>query len=302
MQLLSLQSHQQLQCLQYDMNVRLVPLPQIDFCIHRASLDSVKKMHERYRRMIIGSHDSCTESPKNPCLCICWPWAKTQSFSLEDQFKIGVRLFDLRYHLEDDTYYISHTFSTNYTVQQALTDLVSCAMDSEEYVYIRLKRDSSSVPLPEFGTALDRIMINSISLGEYVVRYDGRILWDYMNKKPYNNKCIIIYSDNDTLRDDNVVSSWIFPQLFDTVETWDCSTVDDAIQRIHDKNFKQNGLPRAIFVDFSGLYPPKIAFEYVWEQVKDMIVESIVRKEIDCVMVNYANPEIVNMLYVLSLD
>lgn len=28
------------------MNVRLVPLPQIDFCIHRTSLDSVKKMHE----------------------------------------------------------------------------------------------------------------------------------------------------------------------------------------------------------------------------------------------------------------
>jgi len=78
--------------------------------------------------------------------------------------------------------------------------------------------------------------------------------------------------------------------------------VDDAVQRIRDKNFKQNGLPRAIFVDFSGLYPPKIAFDYIWEQVKDMIVESIVRKEIDCVMVNYATPEIVNLLYVLSLD
>jgi len=252
--------------------------------------------------MIIGSHDSCAESPNNPCLCICWAWAKTQTHSLEEQHHIGVRLFDLRYHMNDNTYYMSHTFSTNYTVEQAFTELVSCALDSQEYVYIRLKRDSSSVPLPTFGNALDRIMIRGLPLGEYVARYDGRILWDYMNKKPFNNKCIIIYSDNDTLREDNLVPSWIFPQLFDTVETWDCPTVDAAVERIRKREFKENGLPRAIFIDFSGMYPPKIAFECVWEQVKDSIVECIVRKEIDCVMINYATAEIVNLLYVLSLD
>ena len=49
MQLLSLQSHQQLQCLQYDMRVHLVPLPQIDFCIDRASLDSVKEIRMHIR-------------------------------------------------------------------------------------------------------------------------------------------------------------------------------------------------------------------------------------------------------------
>jgi len=265
-------------------------------------LDNVKKIYTSYRRMIIGSHDSCAESPKNPCLCICWTWAKTQALSLEDQYKIGVRLFDLRYHIDGDTYYMSHTFSTNYTVHQALTDLVSCALDSQEYVYIRLKRDSSSPNLPGFGTALEYTMIRNKPLGEYIVYYDGKGIRDYMNKKPTDNKCVIIYSDNDTLRDDNLVRSWIFPQLFDTVETWDCGTIKDAVQRINDKKFKENGLPKAIFVDFSSMYPPKMAFEYVWEQVKDMIVESIVGKEIDCVMVNYATPEIVNLLYVLSLD
>ena len=203
--------------------------------------------------MIIGSHDSCAESPKNPCLCICWPWAKTQSLSLEEQHNIGVRLFDLRYHLNEATYYMSHTFSTNYTVQQALTEVVSCALNMREYIYIRLKRDSSSDPLPGFGSMLEHIMIRGMPLGEYIVEYNETTLWNYINQKPTNNKCVIIYSDNDTLRDDNVARSWIFPQLFDTIETWDCGNVDDAVQRIHDKKFKGNGLPRAIFVDFSGL-------------------------------------------------
>ena len=252
--------------------------------------------------MIIGSHDSCTELPKNPCLCMCWPWAKTQELSLEDQYKVGVRLFDLRYHMNNDVYYMSHTFSTNYTVTQALTDLVSCALDTREYVYIRMKRDSSSQPLIGFGTSLEYTFIRGLPLHEYVVRYDGSTLWDYMNKKPNDNKCIIIYSDNDTLRDDNVVRSWIFPQLFDTIETWDCGNVDDAVARIHTRQFKENGLPRAIFIDFSSLYPPKMAFDRVWEQVKDTIINAIIHKEIECVMINYANAEIANLLYVLSLN
>ena len=259
-------------------------------------------MHEQYRRMIIGSHDSCAESPNNPCLCLCWAWAKTQTLSLEDQHDIGIRLFDLRYHLSDDIYYMSHTFSTNYTVQQALTELVSCALNKREYIYIRMKRDSSSVALPEFGSIMERIMIRDMPLSEYIVEYNGANLWNYINQPPQDNKCVIIYSDNDTLRDDNVPRSWIFPQLFDTVETWDCPNVDAAVERIRKREFKGNGLPRAIFVDFSGMYPPKMAFEYVWEQVKDIIVECIICKEIDCVMINYANAEIVNLLHVLSLD
>lgn len=252
--------------------------------------------------MIIGSHDSCAESPNNPCLCLCWAWAKTQTLSLEDQHDIGVRLFDLRYHLNGETYYMSHTFSTNYTVHQAITELVSRALNKREYIYIRMKRDSSSAPLPGFGSIVERIMIRDMPLSEYIVEYNGANLWNYINQSPQDNKCVIIYSDNDTLRDDNVPCSWIFPQLFDTVETWDCPTVDAAVERIRKREFKGNGLPRAIFVDFSGLYPPKMAFEYVWEQVKDIIVECIIRKEIDCVMINYANAEIMNLLYVLSLD
>ena len=51
--------------------------------------------------MIIGSHDSCTCKSKNDCICLCWHWAKTQSTTLKEQFDLGVRLFDLRYKLND---------------------------------------------------------------------------------------------------------------------------------------------------------------------------------------------------------
>ena len=246
--------------------------------------------------MIIGSHDSGTALAKNKCMCICWPWAQTQKISLSDQFELGVRLFDLRYKMVNGIAYITHTFTTSYTVEDALQELIECAIVANEYIYIRMKRDSSSSGIPMFGTILQNITIHDINIQNYIIEYDGATVWQFMKKQPTDRRYIVLYSDNNTLLEDRVPSSWIFPQLFDTLETWDCGNMDDAIQRIHMMKFHNNGLPKAIFVDFSGLMPPEIAFDLVWEQVEDVIISHIMRGEINCVMINHICPDIINEL------
>jgi len=241
---------------------------------------------------MIGSHDSCACIAKDKCLCCCWPWAQTQTISLHDQFQLGVRLFDLRYHLDDTVYYMSHTFSTSYTVEQALRELIACAVDAHEYIYIRMKRDSSSPALPAFGAMIQPI------LEPYVIEYDGSTLWQFIRNKPSDSKCVLLYCDNDTLRDDHVTYSWIFPEIFDVIATWDCGTVTDAVERIEQKAFKENGLPKAIFIDFSAWYPPEIAFDMVWSRVQDTVVGYLMRHEIECVMINCVDVSTVHTLSV----
>jgi hypothetical protein len=245
--------------------------------------------------VIIGSHDSCACVAKDDCMCICWLWAKTQDISLKDQFALGVRLFDLRYHMDNNVYYMSHTFSTSYTVENALTELIKCAVEANEYIYIRLKRDSSSPALPSFGSFFTSILIHDIPITTFMIEYDGSTLWQYLNAKP-DRQCIVLYSDNDTLRDDHIPAQWIFPQLFDTVETWDCSSIDSAAQRIRLKPFRNNGLPKAIFIDFSGVYPPEMIFDYLWEQIEDDIMMCIHNNVIQCIMVNHINATTIQLL------
>ena len=69
--------------------------------------------------MIFGSHDSCACTIKNKSYCLCWIWAKTQDISLKDQYMLGIRLFDIRYHFIE-IFYTSHAFSTTYTVKNVL--------------------------------------------------------------------------------------------------------------------------------------------------------------------------------------
>ena len=247
--------------------------------------------------VLLGSHDSGACQSKNSCIGCCWMWAKTQTISLQEQFDHGIRLFDLRYKMEDGVFYISHTFSTSYSVQHALTELVQCALESNEYIFIRMKRDSSSEPLSAFGDFLQSIQINGYPLSSYVIEYDGSTLWYYLNKTPYMRARILFYSDDNTLHDDNVPRSWIFPQLFDTIETWGYKKVEEAVESIYEKKFKENGLPRAIFIDFSSCYPPGIAFEMVWERVQDKIIEYVTQGEIECIVLNCIRSDIVNYLH-----
>jgi hypothetical protein len=104
-------------------------------------------------------------------MCLCWEWAETQSLTLGEQFDLGVRLFDLRYSQSSSVFYISHTLNTSYNVHDALYELIKRATAAKEYIYIRLKRDSSSVPLPTFGTWLPCIMIDDSSLQDFIIPF-----------------------------------------------------------------------------------------------------------------------------------
>ena len=117
-----------------------------------------------------------------------------------------------------------------------------------------------------------------------------------MKKIPTSIRRIILYSDDNTLSEDNVPSAWFFPQLFDTIETWGCAAIDDAISVIQAGHFKNNGLPKAIFVDFSSIYPPEIAFDYIWERVKNTIINYIIRGDIDCIVLNHICYDVVQII------
>jgi hypothetical protein len=234
--------------------------------------------------MLWGSHDSCSSQVNDPFNLCCVIWAKTQDLSLSDQFSLGIRLFDLRYSF-NQLFVISHTIPSRYTLQEAIQELIQCSINSNEYIYIRLKRDSTSPPLPSFGNALQSIQINSQPLSDYIVTYDGSTLWSFLRESP-NGPTVVLYSDNETLHEDHVPSSWIFPQLFDVIETWEYSTVEEAVQRVYEKKFAENGLPKAIFLDFSSILPPEVSFTLLWNQVKEEIKRDIKNGTIQCVMSN----------------
>lgn len=234
--------------------------------------------------MLWGSHDSGACQVNDPWKSCCWVWAQTQDLFLTDQFLLGIRLFDLRYSF-DDLFRISHTIPSRYTLQHAIHELVQCSIQSNQYIFIRLKRDSASPPLPSFGNALQSIRIHSKPLEDYIVTYDGSTLWSFLHKTP-SGPTVILYSDDSTLHEDLVPSSWIFPQLFDAVETWGCSTVEEAEQRVYEKKFAENGLPKAIFLDFSSIYHPELSFELLWNRIKGEIKHDIEKGTIQCVMTN----------------
>ena len=47
----------------------------------------------------------------------------------------------------------------------------------------------------------------------------------------------------------------------------------EATQLIIQKKFKENGLPKAIFLDFSSIFLPEIASELLWHRVHTYIKE-----------------------------
>jgi hypothetical protein len=205
--------------------------------------------------------------------------------TLMEQYQLGIRFFDLRYKL-NDIYYINHTNGS--TLEHAFADLIQSSIDSNEYVFIRLKREESSYPLPSFGYTLDSMMIHGTPLHEYVIQNHGRKdIRIYLKRTPISNRRLIIYSDDTTLSEDNVLQSWFFPQIFDVIETMDCERVEDAIQMIHDKPFKNNGLPRAIFLTFHGTYHSEMAFELLWDHVQHAIRRYSRNGEIECIMISY---------------
>lgn len=231
---------------------------------------------------MLGSHDSCACKVRNNCQCLCWVWSKTQDSSLTQQFNFGVRWFDIRYRMEDGVFYTSHTFSSSLTLEEALCELIECARSSDEYMIVRLKRDSASVPLPLLGNHLERIRYRGKPLSHFIVQ-DG--LWSW-NQLPYDNKRVVLYSDNETALEDNVPDAWMFPQLFDTVETWGCNTVEEAVQKINELEFLENGRPKALFIDFSSMYPPEVAFDWVWSSVKPFVLDSLKKGDIQLLVLN----------------
>lgn len=233
--------------------------------------------------LVFGSHDSCACKGKYPSQCLCWCWAKTQDISLRKQYELGIRWFDLRYSF-DEIYTISHTFSSMYSVQFAFEELISCCTETNEKIYIRLKRDSTSPSLPEFGEFLKSITIKLLPLHYYIESETNK----------YGQ--IILYTDSNSTLEDNVPTIWLRSQLFDTIETWDCHSVEEASKRIHTKSFLENGLPKAIFLDFSSNYPPEIAFELLWQKVKDNIIERIKKKQIQCLVMNHISYDMMKEL------
>jgi hypothetical protein len=113
---------------------------------------------------------------------------------------------------------------------------------------------------------------------------------------------IILFCDNDTLRDDHIPEHWYGPMLFDAIETWNCQSIMEASDLIHARSFQYNGLPKAVFLDYSSIYPPKYTSTLLWNEVKKDIEHMIVKKEIQCVMLNYITPDMIRELQHSTLD
>lgn len=240
--------------------------------------------------MIFGTHNSCTNEIESSC-CV-YLWCQTQSSSLIEQFQMGIRLFDLRYKMIGNQYYISHTYPTNYKVKDAFIELITCSQQANETVYIRLKRDSSSVPLPDFGTMFQTIHVENKRIEKYIIRQP----LEYIEPGQLTVPTIILFCDNDTLRDDHMPVNWYGPMLFDAIETWNCQSIMEASDLIHARSFQYNGLPKAIFLDYSSYYPPYYTTPLLWNEVKKEIQTMIIKKEIQCVMLNFVTPEIIQEL------
>lgn len=62
---------------------------------------------------MLGSHNSFSYlKPEKWWMRIFNPWAKCQSKTLEEQYRAGVRVFDIRVRWKDDRFYLVHNLMT----------------------------------------------------------------------------------------------------------------------------------------------------------------------------------------------
>ena len=72
-------------------------------------------------------------------------WANCQTLNLKEQVEYGVNMFDLRYfyNKKDESFVVSHTFPTIYTLYIALTDIFETSLKlQKQLITIKLEHDN----------------------------------------------------------------------------------------------------------------------------------------------------------------
>jgi hypothetical protein len=72
-------------------------------------------------------------------------WANCQTLNLKEQVEYGVNMFDLRYfyNKKDESFVVSHTFPTIYTLYVALTDIFETSLKlQKQLITIKLENDN----------------------------------------------------------------------------------------------------------------------------------------------------------------
>lgn len=245
---------------------------------------------------LIGSHDSCGYEPLNTsCVSrMCWLFAKTQRQTLREQYDSGVRLFDLRYRKLGNEFMVSHTLFTSYSLKDALLDLLEIANDR---IYIRLKRDSTiNQPIGGLQDALATYKFNDISVLSYMILNNGQPFPGPSNDKGKGKGKLVMWTDNSTPLEDGLSQIFVWGQIFDTVETYMYNTLVDAVRAVEDKQFKNNGLPKMIFLDWSSYLPPLIAGDLLIDKVFSLIVSYRQQGLIQGVMINSVDPRVIKRI------
>ena len=190
-------------------------------------------------------------------------WANCQTLTLKKQVEYGVNMFDLRYfyNKKDESFVVSHTFPTIYTLYIALTDIFeTSATLHKQLITIKLEHDNG---IQELFKSPDKPDINlliklfkSISYGHF---YKNLILPTYNKSfnlldlkinKIENSPAVLLYSNNY----DPELSFIIHNEsdIFDSINTWYIVLLSDVKSIINNLNFKNNGYPKILHLTWNA--------------------------------------------------
>ena len=93
-------------------------------------------------KAIPQSHNTGSVAPLFCYMWSMWPFAQCQNLSISAQLEMGIRAFDLRLTMFEDTCFISHTFLSSYTLSSVLQDIYTFLEQyPTECVFVFMKED-----------------------------------------------------------------------------------------------------------------------------------------------------------------
>jgi len=190
-------------------------------------------------------------------------WANCQTLNLKEQVEYGVNMFDLRYfyNKKDESFVVSHTFPTIYTLYVALTDIFENSLKlQKQLITIKLENDNG---IQELFHSSDKpvieLLINlfkSISNGKF---YKNLILPTSYNKSFNlltdkididNSTAVLLYSNNYDVNLSYIIHNE--SDIFDSINTWYIVLFSDVKNIINDLHFKNNGFPKILHITWNA--------------------------------------------------
>lgn len=230
--------------------------------------------------MILKSHNSCTQKPRNKYMWIPWIWAKCQKQSVKKQLENGVRALDLRVKKgKDNIIRIAHRFESSYTLNSCLDEVEEFLKENpREFIFIFIKRDWTTRGQWKSSDTLEMWkQLNKYSILEENIWKDSKI--EKLRRKiiPITENVLMYDFKN---KDDNIKKYGQLIGGIRRVTTWNLETIEKVKNKISEsvkheiesEDERKDLLEVELnYILWKGIIPPYIVSKFMKQWYKKQL-------------------------------